>query len=76
MQLEDEALEAGDAFTRLLMQNQRRFQGLVLSLVPNGPDADARSHFALAQIHMQTGNLEGALEQYSLVVKLEPDARN
>ncbi len=40
MQFEDDALEAGEAFTRLLMQNQRRFQGLILSLVPNGPDAD------------------------------------
>ena len=32
--------EAGADFTRLLLQNQKRIYGLILSLVPNGPDAD------------------------------------
>jgi RNA polymerase sigma-70 factor (ECF subfamily) len=31
---------AGSDFTRLLLQNQKRIYGLILSLVPNGPDAD------------------------------------
>lgn len=30
----------GEAFTGLLLQNQRRIVGLIFSLVPNGPDAD------------------------------------
>lgn len=30
----------GEAFTRLLLQNQRRIAGLIFSLVPRGPDAD------------------------------------
>ncbi|MDP3069844.1 MAG: sigma-70 family RNA polymerase sigma factor [Opitutaceae bacterium] len=30
----------GEAFTRLLLQNQRRIAGLIFALVPNGPDAD------------------------------------
>lgn len=30
----------GEAFTRLLVQNQKRLWGLILSLVPNGPDAE------------------------------------
>ena len=32
--------ESGEQFTRLLLQNQKRFWGLILSLVPNGSDAD------------------------------------
>lgn len=32
--------ESGEQFTRLLLQNQKRIWGLILSLVPNGPDAD------------------------------------
>jgi RNA polymerase sigma-70 factor (ECF subfamily) len=31
---------AGAEFTRLLLQNQKRIYGLIMSLVPNGPDAD------------------------------------
>ena len=30
----------GEAFTRLLLQNQRRIAGLIFSLVPRGADAD------------------------------------
>jgi RNA polymerase sigma-70 factor (ECF subfamily) len=30
----------GEEFTRLLLQNQKRIWGLILALVPNGPDAD------------------------------------
>jgi RNA polymerase sigma-70 factor (ECF subfamily) len=30
----------GEAFTRFLLQNQRRIAGLIFALVPNGPDAD------------------------------------
>ncbi len=30
----------GEAFTRLLLQNQKRIAGLIYALVPNGPDAD------------------------------------
>jgi RNA polymerase sigma-70 factor (ECF subfamily) len=30
----------GEEFTRLLLQNQKRLWGLILSLVPNGSDAD------------------------------------
>lgn len=30
----------GEEFTRLLLQNQKRIWGLILSLVPNGHDAD------------------------------------
>ena len=33
-------IESGEQFTRLLLQNQKRFWGLILSLVPNGSDAD------------------------------------
>lgn len=29
-----------EEFTRLLVQNQKRIMGLILALVPNGPDAD------------------------------------
>lgn len=32
--------ESGEDFTRLLLQNQKRIWGLILSLVPGGPDAD------------------------------------
>ncbi|SMP69033.1 RNA polymerase sigma-70 factor, Rhodopirellula/Verrucomicrobium family [Neorhodopirellula lusitana] len=35
-----DVLQPGEQFTRLLMQNQKRFWGLIRSLVPNGPDAD------------------------------------
>ena len=34
------SLESGEQFTRLLLQNQKRIWGLILSLVPNGSDAD------------------------------------
>ena len=30
----------GEAFTRLLLQNQKRIAGLIYSLVPQGADAD------------------------------------
>ena len=33
-------LATGELFTRLLLQNQKRIYGLILALVPNGPDAD------------------------------------
>ena len=33
-------LATGELFTRLLVQNQKRIYGLILALVPNGPDAD------------------------------------
>lgn len=33
-------LESGEQFTRLLVKNQKRIWGLILSLVPNGTDAD------------------------------------
>lgn len=36
----DDIKAAGADFTRLLLQNQKRIYGLILSLVPNGPDAD------------------------------------
>lgn len=32
--------ERGAQFVRLLLQHQRRIHGLILALVPNGPDAD------------------------------------
>jgi RNA polymerase sigma-70 factor (ECF subfamily) len=31
---------AGGEFTKLLLQHQKRIYGLIVSLVPNGPDAD------------------------------------
>ena len=37
---ENMSTESGEQFTRLLLQNQKRIWGLILSLVPNGPDAD------------------------------------
>jgi RNA polymerase sigma-70 factor (ECF subfamily) len=33
-------MERGAEFMRLFLQNQRRLCGLILALVPNGPDAD------------------------------------
>ena len=33
-------MERGEQFVRLFLQNQRRIYGLILALVPNGPDAD------------------------------------
>ena len=35
----DRQIDGGE-FTRLLLQTQKRLWGLILSLVPNGPDAD------------------------------------
>src|SRR5437867_13314017 len=32
--------DRGTTFVRLLLQHQRRIHGLILALVPNGPDAD------------------------------------
>lgn len=40
MTLDKQDIQFGEEFTRLLIQNQKRFQGLILSLVPNGTDAD------------------------------------
>ena len=40
MSHEKRDLEAGEEFTRLLLKNQKRLQGLILSLVPSGSDAD------------------------------------
>ena len=37
---EQEIKDMGGRFTALLLQNQKRIYGLILSLVPNGPDAD------------------------------------
>src|SRR5687767_1752591 len=34
------SLDRGAEFLRLFLQNQRRIYGLILALVPNGPDAD------------------------------------
>jgi RNA polymerase sigma-70 factor (ECF subfamily) len=33
-------MDRGEQFVRLYLQNQRRIYGLILALVPNGPDAD------------------------------------
>ena len=33
-------MDRGEQFMRLYLQNQRRIYGLILALVPNGPDAD------------------------------------
>ena len=33
-------MDRGAEFLRLFLQNQRRIYGLILALVPNGPDAD------------------------------------
>lgn len=33
-------MDRGEQFVRLFVQNQRRITGLILALVPNGPDAD------------------------------------
>jgi RNA polymerase sigma-70 factor (ECF subfamily) len=33
-------MDRGAEFMRLFLQNQRRIYGLILALVPNGPDAD------------------------------------
>jgi DNA-directed RNA polymerase specialized sigma24 family protein len=40
MTTETMSLESGEQFTRLLLQNQKRIWGLILSLVPNGTEAD------------------------------------
>ena len=37
---ESDIKAAGGEFTTLLLQNQKRIYALILSLVPNGPDAD------------------------------------
>ena len=37
---EQEIKDMGGRFTALLLQNRKRIYGLILSLVPNGPDAD------------------------------------
>jgi RNA polymerase sigma-70 factor (ECF subfamily) len=33
-------MDRGSQFVRLFLENQRRITGLILALVPNGPDAD------------------------------------
>ncbi|TWT80213.1 ECF RNA polymerase sigma factor SigR [Planctomycetes bacterium CA13] len=40
MTTEKMSVESGEQFTRLLLQNQKRIWGLILSLVPCGSDAD------------------------------------
>ena len=37
---ETHSKEAGEEFTRLLMQNQKRLWGLILALIPSGPEAE------------------------------------
>jgi len=40
MNAETMSTESGEQFTRLLLQNQKRFWGLIVSLVPIGSDAE------------------------------------
>ena len=50
--------DAGGEFTRLLLQNQKRIWGLILSLVPNGPDADDVMQEACAVMWRKFGGFE------------------
>jgi RNA polymerase sigma-70 factor (ECF subfamily) len=48
----------GEEFTRLLLQNQKRMWGLILSLVPNGPDADDVMQETCAVLWRKFGEFE------------------
>ena len=38
--MDEKSPDSGEQFTRLLVQNQKRLLGLIISLVPGGADAD------------------------------------
>lgn len=48
----------GEAFVRLLAQNHKRLMGLILALVPNGPDADDIMQETCAVLWRRFGEFE------------------
>lgn len=50
--------ESGEEFARLLTQNHKRLMGLILALVPNGPDADDIMQETCAVLWRRFGEFE------------------